>query len=283
MAQLLGVQAEPRLVTALKPALAQTTWNTRLHLWEATTRAVGHAQPTAQDFVLQIFGTDVSLQTKHAYAKSAVAILKARGEDVATLRTYIRALSAQGATVPMHQAPPLTRDLIRQFLPTLDLRTATALRIAWKAAARWSEVAALQRHQWEIHHAAVLIKWGHGTKSSRTNPYSESMYAVLTGDMVEEIITGLQAVPQGFPLTTTTTSQLTSLLTRAFPLLKLTSHSVKRGAVTHLMGEAAAGRIDLGTIRRLAHHKELTTTLRYAGNAMTTALALGTQRATALL
>ena len=67
-----------------------------------------------------------------------------------------------------------------------------------------------------------------------------------------------------------------------------TAHSVKRGAIDHLVREAMADRLDQSLIPLLAKHQSpLTqfpaTTLRYVGDKVALALMLGSHKATILL
>ena len=58
------------------------------------------------------------------------------------------------------------------------------------------------------------------------------------------------------------------------------SHSLKHGAITFLLGLVAKGTLTLEEVARLAKHENVETTIRYGGNPEVVALALGTQRAT---
>jgi hypothetical protein len=83
-------------------------------------------------------------------------------------------------------------------------------------------------------------------------------------------------------LTDMTTDQVSAKLKAMFGD-GYSSHSIKHGAVTRLLSLVQDGNISLAEVMRLSKHKELNTTLRYAGDPISTAKALGTQAATALL
>jgi hypothetical protein len=130
--------------------------------------------------------------------------------------------------------------------------------------------------------ARVTIYWGQKTKSSRTDPSKEYLFTVLEGDLVPEIAAQVALLPPKTPLCTTTTAQMTSILREEFGS-DFSSHSFKCGAVTFLLGEVAAGKLELPMVSRLAKHAATKTTIAYGRNLGVNALALGTANATKLL
>ena len=58
------------------------------------------------------------------------------------------------------------------------------------------------------------------------------------------------------------------------------THSAKRGAITQLFKQVADGNVRLDEVQHLAKHQSIESLLRYNSDPVTTALALGTQKAT---
>lgn len=277
--------AEVFAIQAIQPGLATRTWSTRGRLWaQLNTFAATNLAPvnavTAVWFLSQL---GVSKQTTHTYAKHLHTLLVQGGQPTTAVSAYMKALVAQGATIPMRQAAPLTREQLQQLLRALDTRTAATAALAYKTCSRWEETAGLRKkHFYEMSRERIVIYWAGDTKTSRKEPCREDLYTVVVGDLVPFIEANLKNVPHDERLTNTTASQLTIVIQRLFGK-KYSSHSLKAGAITALMKEAAKGAIPLEVVQRLAKHKQIATTLGYARNVVDCALALGSQSATLLL
>ena len=224
--------------------------------------------------------------TRHTYMKALKALLThtSRTLNLGPVNMYLRSLVATGALVPTHQAKPLTAQQADK-LATKSTRPGqrTAVRLTWKGCCRWMEVASLTRDRFKtLTPNRIVIAWGQTTKSGRTKPYSKSMYTVIEGRWTPEIYADVLRLPQGQPLTRTSASALSAQMKRLFGP-GYSSHSIKHGAVTYLMRLVAEGKLTLEEVALLAKHASVETTLRYAGDPETMALALGTQRATQLL
>ena len=81
------------------------------------------------------------------------------------------------------------------------------------------------------------------------------------------------------PLSKWSTQKISNAMKKLFGK-EYSSHSLKHGAITFLLGLVAKGTLTLEEVARLAKHENVETTIRYGGNPEVVALALGTQRAT---
>ena len=99
----------------------------------------------------------------------------------------------------------------------------------------------------------------------------------------------LQRLKSNEVLTSMTTAELVRNIRRRSPGLRhLTAHSIKRGAVVHLVKCAIRGQLEPRLIPLLAKHKDAlhdfpSATLGYIADPVATARLLGTQLATRLL
>jgi hypothetical protein len=167
--------------------------------------------------------------------------------------------------------------------------------LSWKTASRWDDMTHITgrmivpRPQFPLQ---IIIRWGEGTKTSQAGkslnaPHLWTVVVPNQEGWDDQIFTRakilLESLPQKQHLTTLTTAQASALLKRVDN--RLSAHSIKRGAVTHLFNQGAP----LELISRLAKHAAQTshnfsiTTLGYGASDGQIALALKTQEVTKLL
>ena len=182
------------------------------------------------------------------------------------LLSLAAALRAAGAAIPTQQAVPMIKnDLLEWAAAQKDCRTWL---VAWKTASRWAEVAALTRSQFiHVTEDEIIIDWFTTPKGKRANPFSPSRWAVIQGSLAEGIFDLLQGMGHFESLHPWGTSSLV----KEFSMKQYTAHSIKRGAISHLMQVLAEGHpIPEELISRLAKHKTISplsdVTLRYGGD-----------------
>jgi hypothetical protein len=274
-----------------RQALAATTWQSRHCLFRrfVQARAALNHEDVGAQLAMFVQAQQVTPQSRLTYAKTLSAIASSLGWEVPLLRLYMSGLRKQGAEAPLHQATPISRRRMRQVIEaTQDAHTRAALFVAWKTASRWADILTLTKESFvQLSDNQVVIEWSH-TKSSTQGDFNPWRWTVIHDALpmcwLLRIIRGLR---RHQPLTTIPTENVPPLLQRFGG--DYTAHSVKRGAVDHLVREAAAGRLDMQLIPLLAKHQNPgcqlppAVTLRYAGDKVSLALMLGTQRATMLL
>jgi len=251
----------------------------------------------------------VTIRGRHQYGKDLMSILNYSHLDSTMVSMYLKGLRAMGALEPLHQAIPMPFEHFQLLLqePGLHFNTKLALMIVWKTCARWDDVYELpltndgivdkdpgQLTDTALRPDQVIIDWKRNTKATRTDPYRASRYAVITGEnFTREIYEGIKEAQSQMSttdnssqfLTTCTTDKMDTLLAEWCALRNLpkyTVHSLKHGAINHLMGKVTLGlKVDLSKLALLTKHKmvtELTGTLiRYIQNREAAAIALGTQ------
>jgi hypothetical protein len=184
----------------------------------------------------------------------------------------------------------MTRADLETLLPRLPQEYRVPTLLAWKAAARWSDLLTLTKASFiQLQPHQVIIRWG-TTKSTRLTPFAPTLWTVVEDNDPQRLMPIIHFVnqlpqPQS-PFTTLDAHNFDRVTSRL--KVKWTAHSLKRGAVTHLIEQAAEGNVDPWIVARLAKHKAglmefPETTLRYAANDPATAVMLGTQAATRLL
>lgn len=265
---------------AILPALARSTWGARASMWRRLEQA-GDTTPTAA--VSFLARMEVTIQSKLTYAKSLKATFTQMGIPCRPVEMYITALLAQGAAVPVHQALAIKRSQVMKLVGSLSKDEAAMVTLVWKAVSRWSEAAGLTKANFiKVSPTEVIISWGQGTKSSRLNPYRESMFTVLVGPGTERVFHRIRQMKGDEPFCRLSTDQMNAILKRKLGA-GYTTHGFKHGAVETLMEEVEKGTLTLEDVMKIAKHQQLETTLRYAGNVEATARALNTQKVTVLL
>ena len=201
----------------------------------------------------------LSIQTKATYVKHLLALMVHMGKPAHHSRLLLKTLIRRGAQVPGHQAKAITKDQLDHILPYMTPEMAVTVLIAFKTASRAGEVALLTRKDFIVLRPdCVVLYWGHKTKTTKSQPFRPAR------------------------ITTLTSIHITRFLQRHLGKGN-TSHSLKQGAVHHLMEYVADNQISVEEVMRLANHRQLPSLLRYAGANERTARALGTQRVTRLL
>jgi hypothetical protein len=237
-----------------------------------------------------VVAQDILPSSALTYAKSLSATARRFDQPVPLLRLVMSGLAARGAGIPTKQAPPISREELDSLIPRLPREYRVPTLLAWKAAARWADMLALTKASFlQLRPQEVIIRWG-TTKSTRLTPFAPTLWTVVEDPDPQRLMPLIHHVNQlprpDSPFTTLTSHDFCRMASRL--KVKWTAHSMKRGAVTHLIEQAAEGRVDPWIVARLAKHKAglmefPETTLRYAANDPATARMLGTQDATRLL
>lgn len=269
----------------------QSLW-VRYRHWCARDNLSPTSDVTAAAFVEAM--TDVSVQSRHQYCKVLSAIFSRLGVETPVLRMLAAAYAGEGARRPMHQATPMTPQLLEQALSLFPPWERDALRLAWVTAARWDDIAKSSLASVVQETPEHVIIHFADTKAGRSSPFRPQDLVVVTGRHLPAVRRLLQRVRNesrnnpDAPLTTLTTDDVEALLRP----LGLSAHSIKRGALTTLLGLAARNNLPPQALEMLARHQSdrqtlNKTTARYlmggADSRAQLALYLGTQHATALL
>ena len=281
---------EQDTLRAMEKAWSKSTWDSRCGLWTRFETWSAGQPMTPFRAVTFLRQQTCEVQAKLPYAKAFCALFSHMASNTAPLKLYEKSLVAQGALVPIQQAKAMTKPQVLRLAARILNKykakgrgAAITTKAAWKVAGRWTETAEITREMCPVlTPTRIVVAWGQKHKSGRLKPYSKSMYTVIQGDWTAEICAYIKTLKANQPLTTWTTRKI-SLVMRTLFGQGYSSHSIKHGAVTFLMRLVAQGIITLEEAARLAKHANVETTLRYAGDPEATALALGTQRATALL
>lgn len=163
------------------------------------------------------------------------------------------------------------------------------LYLAWRTASRLNEIDNLSAANFlEISRTHIIIWWGTTTKSSQIEPRQARFLTVLVPPLQQErmplwlVAVGFCRQFNGWPPNTR------GRISRALKEVGCTDHSVKTGAIAHLLSLAAQNLLPLSLVSLLAKHKSgsqeiADTTIGYANTATSlkdVALSLRTQDAT---
>jgi hypothetical protein len=281
---------EDATLSVARQALATTTWEMRHGLFRRFLQAEPSLQHEDVGTQLAMFvqSQQVMLSSRLTYAKTLSAIATSLGWEVPMLRLYMAGLRKQGAEAPTHQATPMPRELMRRIVAaTQDPLTKVALFLAWKTASRWADILALTKESFvQLTSSQLVIEWSR-TKTTSQGDFNPWRWTVVHDESPMSWLTkAVRHLRSHQSLTSIPTEQVPRLLQRFGG--DYTAHSIKRGAVDHLVHEAVAGRLDQQLIPLLAKHQNVAsqfpaTTLRYVGDKVALALMLGSQKATILL
>lgn len=248
-----------------------------------------HRPLTDHSATLFLESTGTTKQARHQYGKELMAILNRMQFSTSRLSLYLTGLRALGALMPIKQAKPMPKELVRKILANgripQDLKV--AIMVAWKTASRWGEVQQLTGENF-IYRAPdqVIIDWERKTKTTRSDPYRASKYTVIEGEMTEEIYRAVATMRPEQCLTQHTTAQLERML-KTHLGGGYSAHSIKHGAMVHLVRLGAQGLVSVEQLELIAKHKKASqiapTTVRYLQDRVATARFLGTQAVTRLL
>ena len=241
---------------------------------------------TADTAVLFVLATQVSKQGQLTYAKALSGTFTHIGLGNQPLLSFAAALRAAGAAIPTSQATPIPRRTLLQWAEHQQNDLCLCAMLAWKTASRWDEVQKLGSEQFvKVTPTEVIVDWHTLPKGRRGDPFTPSKLVVVTGALTEKIASLYGRLKPFRYLTETTTEALTEKWHHTPGMTSFSGHSIKRGAVTHLLSLLAEKKpVNPSLISVLAKHKvEVAlspTTIRYAGDPVALAKAIGTQDVT---
>lgn len=238
---------------------------------------------------LFIHSLDVSVQAKHTYARNLANVFRKRGLPHMALTLFGTALKSRGALVPLHQARPMTKaDLLRICRHLADL-PARLLLLAWKTASRWDEVQRLKSSSFLfVSPQEIIIYFGQVTKTSRVAPFRPDLLCVVRGDGTQQLESFIREARhtklKDEPLFPFETQKIRELL---LPY-NYSAHSIKRGAIMHLLNILPEGSHLLNIVPLLGKHAPNypvlgDLTVRYSQEQTVVARHLGTGLLTCLL
>lgn len=281
--------AAANLAKVYRAVWARSTLNKRKNLFLRFKEFIAEHQRPLTDHSATLFleTTGTSKQARHQYGKELMAILNRMQIPTTRLSMYLSGLRAMGALVPLQQAKPITKGLLLRMSELVEPRLRAAILVAWKTASRWGEVQELTGENF-IHRSRdqVIIDWERKTKTTRSDPYRASKYTVIEGEMTSEIYEEIKLLGAKQRLTEIDTAGLVKVMRRTVGN-GYSAHSIKHGAMAHLVRLGAEGKVTVEQLELIAKHKKATqmaaTTIRYLQDRVATARFLGTQEVTRLL
>jgi len=275
-------QYNNRAMKVLSQLWAETTMKNRRYLWMRFNkfRQEKCKQGTTTDWALLAFLESMphlQQNSKLQYARALAAVHTRLSIDLPLLKMYNRSLVKQGASVPLNQATPITTDQIlevrRHAFNQQNWRMHAMLFLMWKSASRHSDVARLQRQDIVAMTATTItIKWNcQSVKNLKGQPNRIETVTMIEHQDDQEMQQVRRFInqipnPQSFLcpvpldkfnkfLKEYVTLPPVANLSKQQQLENLTSHSIKRGAVTHLVKVAPESDLDPAIISRIAKHR----------------------------
>ncbi|EPY15420.1 hypothetical protein AGDE_17127 [Angomonas deanei] len=267
------------------------TWIQYRSLWRRITEFATRENLPMNDHTMSLFihHLPVTLSSKHTYARTCINILNRLNQPHDVLTMYDKALKSSGAEIPTHQAEPMLYDDLVRILPRVRPLMAYGLMLAWKTASRWDEIARLQHKSvLQTNDDEIVLYFGSETKTSRATPFRPELFCVIRGRWTHELALFLRErmklVPEGSPLIMIPTAEVTSTLAT----YGYSAHSLKRGALSHVLAHLPEGSPLFTKMGLLAKHANSvpgisSITLRYMEQQVQTARQLETGALTSLL
>lgn len=308
-----------KAIKVLAQLWAETTLTNRKYLWMRFNkfRQEKCHKDTSTDWALLAFLESIpNLQqnSKLQYATSLAAIHKRLSVELPLLRMYNRSLLKQGAAVPINQATPITVEQIlearRNAFNQSNWRMHAILFLMWKSVSRHSDVARLQKQDIVAMTATTItIKWNCQNVKNLKGQHNriETVTVVEHEDdqEMQQVRHWINQIPEPHQfvcpvdiakfnkfLKEFVTVQPKPNMSKQQQLDLISSHSIKRGAVTYLVRVASESNLDPAIISRIAKHRhwfqplaEATLGYNATSNEAVEALAtlLQTQKASRLL
>ena len=281
-------EAEERIQGLVEKTWAKPTTVARRALWDRLNRWIqlNDLPLNANSAVLFVAATGAAPSALLTYSKHLSAMMGKLGMETSPLSIMGTSLRAAGAEIPSRQAEPMAKEDLVKWAKTQKVNVRLALMICWKTASRWGEVATLSSEQVNvISRNEVIVDWATNPKGRKRNPFYPGRWAVIVGDLVEEIASDNIQLGKYERLTEWGTAKLVQEWRREKYMKKYSAHSIKRGAISRLFEQLASGEdIREELISRLAKHSTTAalsnTTIRYGGNPVALARALRTSEVT---
>lgn len=253
----------------------------RLRAWALRERLKVNAETAC----LWIASTGISPQGMLGYARNVSGTMAKLGMDASPLWAMQSALRACGGTTPIGQVAPLLREPFIRWANRQSRSIRAAAMLAWKTSSRWEEARKItQENVLRSSPSEIVVDWKRLPKGRRSNPFHPSRWTVIRGPGTAELHRDLRMVlSPSRPLCSMTTNQMSALLKNTFGK-KVSSRSIKRGAVSHLVDAAAKHRFDPRLIPLVAKHQHEAVlppmTVRYNANPIQMARLLNSGAAT---
>lgn len=235
---------------------------------------------------------NITYGTRVNYVSNIKSILDLSGIDTSDMVLYRKALNVSKASEPIRQATPIPRvHLLNVFHRLMVAKPfeALALWLAWKTASRWSDICNLTfKNFLLVTPVAIVIHFANLTKTTKNKPFDQRTLVVIhdRSSMIWQVntIIALRRHPKQ-PISKWTTEQVSDALS-ANSTTRYTAHSIKRGALTHLIPHLTASTLHILPILAKHSSTELLpeSTIRYlSADLQRLAILLGTQKLTKLL
>ncbi|KAF5218947.1 trans-sialidase [Trypanosoma cruzi] len=196
-----------------------------------------------------LMAIEVAPSTRLQHARMLRSMLEMNRTPLDMMILGLQKIAAQSET---KQARPSTKEAVDEFIRSrTDWKERVVLRVAWIAASRWSEIAALTPNNFTMGPDGTLIlDWSVAPKTARADPHCASRFVRIRGQDAFDTIKLCRTLQESEKLTNLTTAHVG----RALASLNATAHSIKRGALRHAAQIVETYNSDPYVISQLAKH-----------------------------
>lgn len=249
---------EAQLEATVQKIWSTNTWKMMKSLWNRFV-AFGQVAELPLDqhsAALFVNSMSVSMQTKHTYTRNLINVFRKLNKPHGELTLLDTALRAQGALIPLHQALPIPRHDVLRIYTSIDLNARMQLMLAWKTASRWDEIQRLTKNSILLNtRTEIVLYFWQETKGSRTQPFRPDLFVVIRGLFTVELSDYLcRALGQTRTVDTPLFHIPTEKIREILEPWGFSAHSLKRGAILHLLTHLPEGSPHLGLIPLLGKH-----------------------------
>ncbi|EKG00218.1 trans-sialidase, putative, partial [Trypanosoma cruzi] len=188
---------------------APSTWERGMSLaGQFTTFCRTHEQPMNEEScAVFLMAIDVPPSTRLQYARMLRSMLEMNRTPLDMMIMGLQKIAARSET---QQARPLTEEEMNQVIRSrTDWRERVVVRLAWMAASRWSEIAALTPNNFTPEPDGTLIlDWSVAPKTARAGPHRASRFVKIRGQDAFDIIKLCRTLQENEKLTNITTAQV---------------------------------------------------------------------------
>ncbi|KAF8288628.1 hypothetical protein TcBrA4_0007380 [Trypanosoma cruzi] len=236
---------------AAREMCAPSTWERGMSLaGKFTTFCRTHEQPMNEEgCAVFLMAIEVAPSTRLRHARMLRSMLEM---DRTPLDMMILGLQKIAARSETKQAHPLTKEEMNQVIRSrTDWKERVVLRLAWIAASRLFEIAALTAKNFTLEADGTLIlDWPVAPKTARADPHRASRFVKIRGQDAFDAIKLCRTLQENEKLTNITNAKVE----RALAPWNATAHSIKRGALRHAAPIVETHDLDPHVISQLAKH-----------------------------
>ncbi|KAF8286966.1 hypothetical protein TcBrA4_0026030 [Trypanosoma cruzi] len=196
-----------------------------------------------------LMAIDVAPSTRLQYARMLRSMLEMNRTPLDMMILGLQKIAARSGT---QQVRPSTKEGMSRFVRSrTDWKERVVIRLAWIAASRWFEIAALTANNSTMEADwTIILYWPVAPKTAKADPHRALRFARIRGQDAFDIIKLCRTLQEKEKLTNLTAAHVE----RALAPWDATAHSIERGALRHAAQIVEKYNLDPHVISQLAKH-----------------------------